>query len=621
MESSNSKVEAGRTARQWSQGRRVGWSLSVLAIALIVWYVGALQRDVLLERLESQGRQEIDLYLSHLSGQLDRYAFLPALLADDFRLQSLLLSPGNLEQQERVNRFLGHVNASAGSLDVYLMDARGKTLAASNWRDERTFIGRNFAFRPYFTEAIAGRPGRYFALGTTSGRRGYYFSHPVGDTDEPSGVVVVKIGIETFEADWQSDGSELIVSDPDGVIFISTRPEWRYRTLQALSVDRIDAIRATRRYTDAALTPLFAETDHVRASGAEVLQPAGGGVAYLGIVRDMPEAGWQVRLLVSQGLVAPQVWQARLLAMSLLVLVATVIGLLLARWRRRREREAERRQVMHDALRELENRVDQRTLDLTEANRLLRHEIEEHERTRDELIQAAKLAALGQMSAGINHELNQPLAAMRTYADNARTFVDRGNFEQAAWNLKQISELTGRMAQISGQLKVFSRRSSGQRLRVSLRACIEGADRIVSTRLAQCGAELSVDLPHQDLFVAADMVQLEQVLVNLIGNACDALMNASRREIALTAWQHGAVVRLQVHDSGPGIDDDKLQRVFDPFFTTTESGLGLGLSISHTIAQRLGGALTAENAPDGGAVFTLTLDAWEEPPAAARAGD
>ncbi len=265
---------------------------------------------------------------------------------------------------------------------------------------------------------------------------------------------------------------------------------------------------------------------------------------------------------------------------------------------------------MQDALVELECRVDQRTSDLTNANRLLRQEVEEHERTRDELIQAAKLAALGQMSAGINHELNQPLAAMRTYADNARAYLTRENLEQVGWNLQQISELTGRMAQISGQLKVFSRKSSGQLMRVSLGACLEGAQRILRTRIEHAGISLLIDMPDEDLFVAADMVQLEQVLVNLIGNACDALTDAAIKRIQVTARRDGERVQVQVRDTGPGIPADHLAQVFDPFFTTSEGGLGLGLSISHTIAQRLGGTLSAANATDGGAVFTLDLAAW-----------
>lgn len=610
MASSNSEAEAIPASRP---RQFPGWWLLAASILLVSWYLGSLHRDALLGQLEQQGRKELDVYVSHLNGQIDRYAFLPGFLADDFRLQSLLIAPGNREQQERVNRFLAHVNASAGSLDVYLMDAQGETLAASNWQEELTFVGRNFAFRPYFVEAMNGRPGRYYALGTTSGRRGYYFSHPVGDADEPLGVVVVKIDIEAFEKNWRSVGTDLLISDPDGVIFLSTRPEWRYRTLEPLPAAMISRIRASRRYPDADLSAVFRQRGVVGPLGAPLLtEVRPDGPTYVGIATDMPKAGWRVHLLVSQQLIAPQVWQTRLFSMSMLFLLLTAAWLFGARYRRKREREAEKRVAMLEALDKLEQRVGERTEDLTRANRLLRQEVEEHERTRDELIQSAKLAALGQMSAGINHELNQPLAAMRTYADNARTYLDRGNLEQAGWNLRQISELTRRMAQISGQLKEFSRKTTGQRLRVSLKACAEGAVRIVRSRVEHVGAELLIDLPPDDLFVAADMVQLEQVLVNLIGNASDVLLGRPVKRIEVSAQRDGRVVHLRVQDSGPGIAEGHLKQVFDPFFTTTESGLGLGLSISHTIVQRLGGALTASNAREGGAVFTVTLDAWDE---------
>jgi two-component system C4-dicarboxylate transport sensor histidine kinase DctB len=610
MASSSSAAESAQ-----GHGLKDGlaWWGGAALMLLLSWYVGEIQREALLDELELQARQELDLYVSHLEGQLDRYAFLPPLLAGDFRLQSLLIAPRNREQQHQVNLFLSYVNEIAGSLDVYLMDAKGLTLAASNWQDERTFVGSNFSFRPYFTEAMEGRAGRYFALGTTSGRRGYYFSSPVGEPDEPLGVVAVKIDIDTLENNWLNQETELIVTDPDGVIFVATRPEWRYRTLQPLSVEAIARIRESRRYPEVNLTPVFFEQQDTRPSGAQILQLGEpGGAGYISMATDMPQAGWRVQLLISQKVVVPQVWQTRLLAMALLLLLVTAGWLYSQRWRRRREREAERRLVMQEALDELERRVDRRTLDLTQANLRLRQEVEEHERTRDELIQAAKLAALGQMSAGINHELNQPLAAMRTYADNARTYLARGNLDQVGWNLQQIRELTDRMAQISGQLKVFSRKSSGQRIRVSLRACIEGARRIVRTRVEHADAQLLVDLPADDLFVAADMVQLEQVLVNLIGNACDVLQGQPLRQIRVGARRIGAQVQLKVHDSGPGIAEANLDMIFDPFFTTSDAGLGLGLSISHTIAQRLGGSLSAANAATGGAVFTLTLDAWPQ---------
>lgn len=609
MASSNSVAEPLHPGRM---KRRLGWWGGAVLMLVLSWYLGSVQRESLLDELELQVRQELDLYVSHLEGQLDHYAFLPPLLAGDFRLQSLLIAPKNREQQEQVNDFLSHVNEIAGSLDVYLMDVNGVTLAASNWRDALTFVGSNFSFRPYFIDAMRGKAGRYYALGTTSRRRGYYFSYPVGDADEPQGVVVVKIDIDTLEHNWRKKDTELIVTDPDGVIFVATRPEWRYRTLQPLSAAAIARIRASRRYPEAALTPVFYQQQHTRVSGAQILRLGEpGGAGYLGLATDMPQAGWRVQLLVSQKVIAPQVWQTRLLALALLSLLATAGWLYAAHRRRQRERDSVKRVAMQEALVELERRVGQRTADLTEANRRLRQEVEEHERTRDELIQAAKLAALGQMSAGINHELNQPLTAMRTYADNARTYLERENLEQAGWNLQQISELTGRMAQISGQLKVFSRKASGRLIRVSLRAGMDGARRIVRTRVQQTGAQLVVDLPPGDLYVAADPVQLEQVLVNLIGNACDVLRQRPVRRIDVSARQEGDRVRVRVRDSGPGIAAENLERIFDPFFTTSESGLGLGLSISHTIVQRLGGSLTVGNAVTGGAVFTLTLAAWD----------
>lgn len=604
---SSSSTDPGAPPVRWG-----GWLVAAVLFAL-AWQIGSLQRDALLDELKNQGRQEVDLYVSHLAGQLNRYAFLPALLADDFRLQSLLIAPGNQEQKQRVNGVLAHVNAIAGSLDVYLMDARGVTLAASNWQEELTFVGRDFGFRPYFIDAMSGRPGRYYALGTTSGRRGYYFSHPVGDPDEPLGVVVVKVDIDTLESNWRSRDSELIVTDPDGVIFVSTRPEWLYRTLFPLTAEALGRVRASRRYPQASLSPVFEQIDEQYGPDATVLRVAEpNGISLISLFRDMPEVGWRVQLLIPRAAVQPLVLQARLFALTLLILLSVLVWSYLQRRRRSREREQEKRVVMQDALVALEERVDQRTRDLTEANRLLREEVRQHEKTRDELIQAAKLAALGQMSAGINHELNQPLAAMRTYADNALTFLSRQQPEQAGWNLQQIRELTGRMSQISGQLKVFSRKSSGQLTRVSLSASLDGAQRILRSRLQQSDVELGIHLAEADLFVAADMVQLEQILVNLIGNACDVLLGRPVRQIDVSAARNGKTVSVLIHDSGPGIADDNLDRIFDPFFTTNDAGLGLGLSISHTIAERLGGSLEAANSDSGGAVFSLVLTAWND---------
>lgn len=600
----------GRSLRHWRYPLVLG---AIVLALLLVWEVGELKREQLLQELEQQGLQELDLYVSYLNGQLDRFDFLPALLADDQRLRRLLENSDDPELQREANEFLAYVNRIAGAMDVYLMDARGLTLAASNWRDPVTFIGKNFAFRPYFDQARKGGPGRYFALGTTSGRRGYYFSYPVLEHGQTRGVVAVKLDIETFEDDWRNRISDLVVADPDGVVFISTREQWRYKTLNALEPATLAQIRASRRYPDTALQPIGLVEHGLRPSGSRLLSgPPRQGARYLSMRVDMPDAGWQVQLLVSLQTIQDQTLQVRIFTAVFLLLGGLVLMSFGQRRVRRLARDEGRRQAMQEALVQMEERVAQRTAALTKANRRLRHEVQRHEQTRDELIQAAKMAALGQMSAGINHELNQPLAAMRGYADNARIYLQRGRYTEAEDNLAQIVELTERMALISSQFKVFSRRTSGQRVCISLRACLNDALRILQPRIRQSGAEVVVELADEDLFVAADLVQLEQVFVNLIGNACNAVEQAIVRRVEVAAVADDAWVRVDVRDTGRGIAAENLPRIFDPFFTTSDTGLGLGLSISHTIVERMQGQLTAASDSRGGAVFSVRLQAWRE---------
>lgn len=208
----------------------------------------------------------------------------------------------------------------------------------------------------------------------------------------------------------------------------------------------------------------------------------------------------------------------------------------------------------------MEQRVKERTADLTSANIRLLREIEEHRRTdetlrktQDELIQAAKMAALGQMSSGINHELNQPLAAIRSYADNARAYLDRDRKDEASWNLEQIAELTERMAKISRQLKVFSRKTTGQLITVSLEAVIENALKIVGPQLKDTETEFHRVLPADEIYVMADMVHLEQVLVNLINNAVHAVEQQNERWIQLNVETEFDKASIKILDNGPGI--------------------------------------------------------------------
>ncbi|MCG7866912.1 MAG: ATP-binding protein, partial [Candidatus Thiodiazotropha taylori] len=515
---------------------------------------------------------------------------------------------------DALNRYLETINTITHASDTYLMDNQGLTIAASNWQSEKPFVGRNFSYRPYFKQAMQGQLGRYYALGSTSGRRGYYFAYPVRHEGGILGTVVIKIDLTKLEQQWQGRDTEVIVTDPEGVIFITTRAGWRFRSLSALSPEERQRILESRRYSGAAVEPLDVAYREQLSESAQWIEISGQkrrrAESYLMLAQPMPEAGWLVHLLIPMKEVKQEVLDA-IGASSVAFTVLLLIGLVMSqRYRRNRERalyEAEVNQSLREARDRLEQRVQERTVDLHQEIEERRRIQEALQETRDELIQAAKLAMLGQMSASISHEVNQPLAAIRTYTDNARLLLEQERCADVSWNLEQISELIETMTQISSQLKLFARKSDGSRRPVSVHNVIESSKRILNPQLRKSATEIQYKLAKQDPLVMADPVRLEQVLVNLIANAVNAMENQQSRWVSIEMVKQGGELKIDILDNGPGIPADHLERIFDPFFTTKESGLGLGLSISHHIIESMGGTLSAHNSEKAGALFTLRL--------------
>ena len=612
-----------RLPRRW---RRWLWLLAPLGLALVTWQAAEVARQQALQELRQDADNELRLSAAGLTGHLSRHDYLPRLLASREAVRRFLSSPADQDPMP-LNRLLDRFRAATGVSDIYLLDRHADTLAASNWQRPNTFIGQNYAFRSYYSDAIAGRPGRFYGLGVQSLERGYYFSAPVwldntSPDASPDGVMVVKVLLDAMEESWAEQDAELLVTDADDISFMASRPELRMASLAPLSTDERKALLATRRYADEPL-------EH---SGLEILESMGertrlvgfssgplAGERFLGLQRSLPQLGWEMLILKPLDSVAQAQWVSALLAGGLYGIVLLGGGFGWQRLRLRRERElfAEReRHTLARARDELERNVASRTRDLVETNRRLSDEIEERKRaeadlrrTRDELIQAAKLAVLGQLAAGINHELNQPLAAIRAYAENARAFLARERRESVDRNLAEIVELTGRMAEISAQLRQFSRKGDERRSAVSVTDCFEYALRLFQTRLQETGVRVERRFPASPVWVNADPVRLEQVLVNLIGNALQAMAGCDSQQLTLRVEADSARVRLMVEDSGPGIPPEQLTRIFEPFFTTKSpgSGLGLGLSISSRIIDDLGGRLGAENLHAGGARFTILL--------------
>ena len=619
--------------RPATTARRARTLLAVGCAALIIaaiWGIGEWTRVRALSKISADAERELQLFVANLQSDLDRYEFLPQVLAHNEKIARLLEYPTDPTRVAEVNALLETVNANVKASATYVMDRTGRTLAASNWRSARSFVGGNFSYRPYFQAAVQGASGRYFALGSTSGKRGYYYAQPVRRGAEVLGVIVVKVSFEAVESAWLRAPEAILVTDYHGVVFISNRPRWRFMTMRPLAPEVRARIRASRQYGDQPLRPLPVVRREPSKEGGRRLtlreandatpeRDAISEISYQVQTAQLPDQKWIVHVLSSTEPVAKRVSTA--VAISVLATAIAVLALSYAGQRRRnwRERQAHQRDVeetLRRAREELELRVAQRTAELTRTNQQLDTKIAEHERaaaelrrTRDELVQAAKLAALGQMSAGITHELNQPLAAIRGFADNGRVLIERGRHAEAQANLQTIAELTERMARITGQLKNFARKSSGTLAPVVLADVVDDVLTLVGAHPAADSLQIEAHLPDRKLRVQVDAQRLGQVLLNLVTNAVDAVGGRALRRIELTVARGDKHVELRVSDTGPGIVEADLRRVFEPFFTTKPvgEGLGLGLSISSAIVREFGGTLTAGNRTGGGAEFTLTL--------------
>lgn len=563
-----------------------------------------------MQEASSQANTALRLAVAALSGHLNRYQALPALIADHDDVKELVTRPRDRRLRGAVNSYLKEINELLKSSDIYVITPDGNTIAASNYDGPTSFVGENFSYRPYFQDALKGDQSRFYALGTTSLKRGYYFGAPVRVGGEIRGVIVFKVDIETIEASWQGGEYRIFVSDPEGIIFMSGNPAWLYAGILPLTPDRLARTAGSRRYADARLRPLPAVQSEL--SGHRLLRVSEGSEReYLALSHYMPEADWTVNVLTDTASVRTQALTTVAAVMLLLCLAALAIAIIIQRRTRLRERIL----MQEQAQEELERRVEERTADLARVNSQIEAEIAERRlteqqlrQTQADLIQAGKLAGLGQMSAALSHEFNQPLAAAKTYADSAALLIERGRTAEASDNVRRISGLIDRMASISRHLRNFARKPNEKLGPVRLDEVVRDTLEIVETRLKAAGAEMDIDI-GDELAVLAGSVRLQQVLVNVISNAADAVEGLDDRKLSVRAWREGGRAVLTVRDRGAGVAPAVAQRIFDPFYTTkgVGRGLGLGLSISYNIIKDFGGSLTVSNHSEGGAVFRIEL--------------
>ena len=606
---------------------------ALVACCALTWQL-AWQSGIDELRLNAAAR--VDRTTNTLKSTLDRYEYLPYLLSRHPVVQNALDHPDKANV-ERANRYLEDLNARAHATVTYLIRSNGISVAASNWNAADSFVGVDYNFRPYFIDAMKGGVGRFFGIGTISIEPGYYISQPVyrEGTREVIGVAVVKLNLEWLQG---ADAAEpLIVTDDHGVIFLSSVPAWKYHTVRPLPQNIEASVYATRQYAQQAITPLPMTVVKTFSDGAQIVRVGGGrnAPAFLATHRSIGEPDWQ---LITMAALDP-VESAAQNAVIVTALVFVSLCLLAFYWRMRRARVREMirsRELLQTAYAELNQRVAERTADLSEANAQLTKEVNERTRAEqdlraahDELIQASKLAALGQMAAGITHELNQPLAALRSFSDNTRVLIERGDQAAARENLEAIASLTERMGNITNQLKLFVTKARPKNARADVARALRQVFSMLRPRMKNVVIDIAPELAEGSapVFVRCEDLRLEQVFINLIGNALDAVASCDKPRIVIELNTRADTIELMVRDNGPGIPADALPRLFEPFFTTKEmgQGLGLGLAISSAIARDYGGTLLARNreapivadGPEGGtqadadgsygAEFVLTL--------------
>ena len=535
--------------------------------------------------LERRGKADLALASDRLVSALARFQQLATSIASDPRMKPGAVSPDELAL------VLRRAADSSGALDFILLDRERRLVASASGKNPENWKVMSFVDR-----AFDGALGRAVALDAGFNRRAYYYAAPVFGADGPViRTLILVVNLEAIERGFKGRRPAVFMTDRTGLILYSNRSE-----LVLLSRD--GAVAGAR--------GPFVEFDSVHRFGADLWTLSAGRYLpqrAIHVKDELPVIGMRAEALVDLQPALERAWlQAAVVGLASLLFGTAILFF------------ANQRRALAQANQMLESRVQERTRALSDANTSLRAEVAERQEAevalkcaQDDLVQAGKLSALGKMSTGISHELNQPLMAIQSFADNAVAFLDRGDQAMAAQNLARIRTLAQRMARIIGNFRTFARQEEVEVVKVDLIQAVMAATELTASRLQGQGVELRIDLPDAPVWVQAGEVRLQQVIVNLILNAVDAMEGCERRVISLSVAS-GMPVVLTVRDTGCGLEAP--EKVFEPYYSTKEfgdaEGLGLGLSISYGLVQSFGGAIRGANDADVGAVFSVELQPW-----------
>lgn len=547
-----------------------------------VWWVGYRSA---ITQVSVEGAAALRSASDRLVGQLSRYRLLAVTLADHPDIVALA---SGLDSAAEVEPLLLRTADFSGALEIYFVAPDGRHIASSLPQGPVPQIKDQARLQRPLTGALGFNHGR-----SPDGRqRDFAFLAPVHTAGGIAGTLVVRVDMETVEeSDWRGAPQVVLFTDQTDQIFISNRSELLFR--------QFDPTRQAGGFGPDSTSSIGNLTLWTTSESRYIPDRAVYGALTL------PVIGMTGHSLIS----TRDAERIALLQAAAAAALCLAFGAILF-W------VTERRRTLAEANARLEHRVGERTKELTRANIDLRQQITERQeaeaalrQAQSDLVQAGKLSALGQMSAGISHELNQPLMAIQSFSENAKLFLDKDQPDQAHANLGRIAELSRRMGRIIKNLRAFARQETEPMTQVDIVAVIDAVLELTGPRMTSDAVTLEYDRPAAPVVVRGGEVRLQQVIMNLLTNAMDAMADQPNRLVQLSVDADADSTRVTLRDTGPGLDDP--EKIFDPFYTTKEvgqsEGMGLGLSISYGLVQSFGGNITGRNHPQGGAVFQIRL--------------
>ncbi len=567
-----------------------------LIFALLIGSITTGAYFVAFDRFEKSATQNsterLSLYQAGLRSTLERVSHLPKVVALHPNTREVLRQGKSVAG---FNEYLKSVNGKSGAAALYLLDEEGTTVAASNFDNEESFVGNNYQFRRYFTDAVQHGEATFFAVGVTTGRPGYFLSEAIREGGKTLGVAVVKVEFTGLLKYWEDAREDVVITNADGVVVLASNASRLYKTVRPISQSRLAEMAASRKFTNFQIERLAYSSEDGAFAGRVNLQDRDYSLSSA----DTAAMGWRLHFLTPLDSVHASSLASAMVAFLLCGLASIVVLYFRSRIERTKlgivASEAER---VRAANIRLEEEIHER--------KRTEHQLRE---TQAELIQSSRLAALGKMSAAIVHEVNQPVSAIRTYTSSGKLLLDKKRFDDAEDVFSQIAKMTERLGAITSDLLVFSRKPVSQPKQVDLNEVITSMIKERMMGVNPSSLQVELDLWKRPLNIRGSQHRFEQLISNLVQNAIQACEGSNPGKINITTLETPNAAHVIISDNGHGVPDEIIDQLFDPFFTTkgVGKGVGLGLALSYAIVDEAGGRIRCENREEGGARFIVEL--------------